>query len=252
MSTAQNYCDAIRKKTRLFANWEPPNPIKIGDIGSLDGTVFERKDSLTDEEIKALGSRTSKAVAYDQMIDCAREKKIGGKSSAEAGVAKGHALLEFNFKTETGVAFTTTNLTIQVADKIKELGDILKARRLRDEWDFDQYVVFQTNTAAKATIMLSEKSGSSIGFEIGAEAPVNAELVASLDASASLLTSSGVGMKWVGEGPIVPLFRLACLKRRIFRDPTIEYRSADAANSGLEENEFERHAVDDEHELLVI
>ncbi|MGD0608881.1 MAG: hypothetical protein ABSA53_35520 [Streptosporangiaceae bacterium] len=250
MPTNQQYGSSIRRETSLFANWPPNGPREIGDYGRVNGALFEFYGCLDPEEIKALGKREGPSPAgYDVMINSSRSlsSHLSAEASA-ANVADGKALLEIKFSSEEGIVFAAPSIKITEITSMAALGRLLNERRREGNWIMDHAVVVQVSAAESATILLSDQDGAGMEFEVAADAPVNAQLVAQLDAGASLLSSHGVGIKIIGEGPLTPLFKLAYLKRRIVGDPRIVYREAVAPGT---DDEFEVHDVDDEYVLVV-
>jgi len=247
MPSDQQYGSSIRRETSLFANWPPNAPREIGDFGRLNGALFEFFGRLDHEEIEALGKREGPSPAdYDVMIKSSRSLK--SQLSAEANVADGKALLEFKFSSEEGIVFAAPSIKITEITDMAALGRVLNKRRREGSWIMDHAVVVQVSAAENATILLSNQAGAGMEFEVAADAPVNAQLVAKLDAGVSLVSSHGVGIKIIGEGPLTPLFKLASLKRRILGDPKIVYREALAPGTG---GEFDVYDVDEEYVLVV-
>lgn len=244
MPTNQQYGDSIKDETSLFANWPPNSPREIGDYGRVNGSLFEFFGRLTSKEIKALGSREGpSAASYDIMIKSTRSLNARLSAEAEARVADGKALLEIKFSSDQGVVFAAPAVSISEITSMEALGHLLKERRVKGNWEMDYAVVVQVSNAESATILLSNQEGAGIDFEVDADVPVNAQLMAKLDAGTSVVDSRGVGMKIIGEGPLTPLFKLARLKRRIIGDPKIVYRDALAPDA--------IHEIDEEFVLAV-
>jgi hypothetical protein len=249
MPSDQQYGSSIRRETSLFANWPPNAPREIGDYGRVNGALFEFFGRLDPEETEALGKREGPSPAgYDVMIKSSRSLNSHLSAKAKASVGDGKALLEFKFSSEEGIVFAAPSIKITEITSMAALGRILNERRREGNWIMDHAVVVQVSAAESATILLSNQADAGMEFEIAADAPVNAQLVAKLDAGVSLVSSHGVGIKIIGEGPLTPLFKLASLKRRILGDPRIVYREALAPGT---DNEFDVHDVDDEHVLVV-
>jgi hypothetical protein len=250
MTSEQQYCESIRRETSLFANWPPDAPRKIGDFGRVQGAMFQFMGSLDPEEIEALGSRESASRSnYDIMIKSSRSMGAGVSAGAKvAKVAKGKAVLRIKFDSADGVVFAAPSVRITEIASLEVLGRTLKERMLEGNWDPAYAVVVQISVADRATVILSSQSGASMDFEVDANAPVNAELVAELNAGASQLSSQGVGINIVGHGPITPLFKLAFLQRRILGGSKIAYRDAVAPG----EQDVDVHDVDEEHVLVLI
>lgn len=228
MSIEQFYAANIRKETSFFATWAPNDTIAIGDFGAVNGAVFQRFGHLDDREIARLDTDAAGALAdYDIMIGANRSFNADVKARADAGVADSKALLQVNFTSERGILFSAVGATSQQARDLTALGRVLKDRSDRNLWNMDHAVVVQVATVGRATVLLSNESGASLNLEVDANAPLNAQVMANLDAGTSVLSVRGVGMRIVGSGPMTPLFRLAYLRKRIFRDPEIAYRGPD-------------------------
>jgi hypothetical protein len=249
MGIADNYAEQVRNQTRLQANWEPHIPREIGDFGPVRNGLFDYYGQLDPDEIQALGQRSSAASAdVDFMVQANRGLNAKAGAAAQAGVATGKALLEINFTSANGISFTALEVTIHQVTNLRALGKALNKRRRENNWDMDHCVVVQINRAAKATIILSEEKNAQLGFEVAANAPVNQQLIGNLDAKTSLLSFRGIGYKIIGDGPITPLFRLACLKRKWWRSDTeVKYRSAMPEEDGASIVEID----DDEHVFVV-
>ena len=249
MPSDQQYGSSIRRETSLFANWPPNAPRKIGDYGRVNGTLFEFFGRLDPEEIEALGMRESPSSAsYDVMIKSSRSLNSHLSAEATTNVGDGKALLEIKFSSEEGIVFAVPSIKITEITSMAALGRVLNERRREGNWITDHAVVVQVSVAESATILLSNQAGAGMEFEIAADAPANAQLVAKLDAGASLISSHGVGIKIIGEGPLTPLFKLASLKRRIRGDRKIVYR--EALGSGTDD-ELDVYEVDEDYVLVV-
>lgn len=249
MPTDQQYTSSIRRETSLFANWPPNGPREIGDYGRVNGALFEFFGCLDHKEVEALGKREGPSLAdYDIMIKASRVLNAHLSAEARANVGDGKALLEIKFSSEEGIVFAAPSIRITEIASMAALGRVLNERRREGSWIMDHAVVVQVSAAESATILLSNEADAGMEFEVAADAPVNAQLIAKLHAGASLVSSHGVGIKIIGEGPLTPLFKLAYLKKRILGDPRIVYREGLAAGTDVE---FEVHDVDDEYVLVV-
>ena len=250
MPSQQQYGSSIRRETSLFANWPPNAPREIGDYGRVNGALFEYFGCLGSEEIATLGKRQSpSAASYDIMIKSSRSVSTHLSAEAKATAGGGKALLEIMFSSEEGIVFAAPSIRITEISSMAALGRLLNERRRAGNWIMGHAVVVQVSTAKSATILLSNQAGAGMQFEVAADAPVNVQLVAGLDARVSLISSHGVGMKIIGEGPLTPLFKLASLKRRVAGDPGIVYR--EAVTMTETEGELDVHDVDDDYVLVV-
>ena len=249
MPADQQYASGIRRETSLFANWQPNAPREIGDYGPVNGAIFQYYDRLDTKEIQALGERPgTSAASYDIMIHSTRSLQTDLSAEAKAMVGSGKALLEIKFSKKDGVVFAAPSTKVTEIASMPELGRILSARHRAGNWNMDHAVVVQVSVAERATILVSTEASAGMGFAVDASVPVNAQLVANLHAGQSCVSSHGVGVDIVGEGPITPLFKLAYLKKRFRKDPEIVYREVLPAEMG---SGIDVYDVDDDHVLIV-
>ena len=214
------YVSQMHDRVGFFATWPLNQEIKIGHYGPIRGKLFQPFALLTALE----ASDSPGKATHDYTISADRVLNAQAKALADAGVTQGKALLEVHFHTEAAVTFSAPESTVTRVNDIKSLGARLVEMFKRKEWDRKHAIVVEVITAPVATIIASEKAGAEVKFEVGANTPVSPQVMAKLDEETQLKTYRGVGAKSIGKGPVTPLFRLAFLKRRLFRDPTIAFR----------------------------
>jgi len=220
MPTDQQYASIIRGETSFFANWPPNAPREIGDFGRVNGALFEYFGRLDPSEIEALGKREGPSEAsYDIMIKSSRSLITDLSAEVRSIVGDGKVLLEIKFSSEEGIVLAAPSISITEIDSMAELGRVLRKRRKEGNWIMDHAVVVHVSVAQSATIVLSKEAQAGMQFAIAAGVPVNAHLIARLDAGTSLVSSDGVGINIVGKGPLTPLFKLGYLQRRVRRRP---------------------------------
>ncbi len=238
----QLYASNIRTQVGLFATWLPNAEIKIGHYGPVNGALFQPFSQLT-----GLCSQPGPAKAtYDFTIAADRAINTQAKALADAGVTKGNVLLEVHFQKEAAVSFSAPDAVITRVTDIRALGKKLVGMMNLGEWDRKHAIVVEVVTAPKGTIIASEKAGAEVKFEVGANTPISPQIMADLDESTSLRSYKGVGARVIGEGPLTPLFRLAFLQKRLFRDPTISFRGPAG-----EEIQQERIEIDNDETLEI-
>jgi hypothetical protein len=238
----QLYASNIRAQVGLFAAWLPNADIRIGHYGSLNGALFQPL-----RQLKGLYAEPAPSKAtYD--FNIAADRTINTKTAAlaDAGVTSGNVLLEVHFEKEAAVSFSAPDAVITRVTDIRGLGEKLVGMMKLGDWDRKHAIVVEVITAPKATILASETAGAAVKFEVGAHTPISPQVMADLDESSSLRFHKGVAAKVIGEGPITPLFRLAFLQRRLFRDPTISFRGPAG-----EEVQPERVEIDNDETLEI-
>jgi hypothetical protein len=160
---------------------------------------------------------------------------------ADAGVGEGKALLEVVFDDAHGIDITTNGCQSTVVRDLVALGRWLQELRDKGDWEMDYSVVVEVVTASHATVLASTRAGAQLRYAVGADAVLSPTLVANLSTAGSYVSDRHLGVKVLG-GPLTPLFRLAFLRSRFLKSPTIDYR-------GGTEQEI---AISDQDYLLVV
>jgi len=216
----QLYVSQMHDRVGFFATWPLNQEIKIGHYGPMKGKLFQPFGQL-----KGLLAEVATGKAtHDYTISADRVLNAQTKALADAGVTQGKALLEVHFHSEAAVTFSAPESVVTRVSNIKALGQRLVEMLQEKNWDRKHAIVVEVTTAPMATIIASEKAGAEVKFEVAANTPVSPQVMANLDEETQLKVFRGVGAKSIGKGPLTPLFRLAFLKRRLFRDPEIVVR----------------------------
>jgi len=238
----QLYASNIRAQVGLFAAWLPNADIKIGHYGPINGALFQPYKQLVGLKAQPAPAKAD----YDFTIQADRAINTQTKALADAGVTQGNVLLEVQFHKEAAVSFSAPDCVITRVTDISALGKQLLTMLKAGSWDRKHAIVVEIVTTPKGTIIASEKSGAEVKFEVAARTPISPQVMANLDEASSLRTYKGVGAKVIGQGPLTPLFRLAFLQKRLFRNPAIAFRGPGNAEVKAEQINI------DEEEMLEI
>jgi len=206
------YANEIHANLRpLFANWEPSQPIKLGDYGALEDNIFIRFGNITDMGIN-FGER--KDNRKDQKFFASKgstELKFNGAGSAPAaGTVNVKASLEVDFSSDRSVFFNAADCEYSIINNKSALGDEVMRRYKNQQWNRGWVVVTDIITAGATTLAVSGSSSSSIVFEATGNVP-NINLA---DGSVGLTikTAKNVGYQVVSAPGLVPLMALCRIK----------------------------------------
>jgi hypothetical protein len=209
---SQIYSDEIRRNLRpLFANWQPSQPVRLGDFGKLQGAIFvrlgnvnqfgiqfaERSDDRKDQQ--SFSSKGSTEVKFN----AAGSAPVGGTVNIKANV-------EVNFSSEESVFFNAAECKYSMIDNKVALAAAVMQRYHDDQWDRAWVVVTDVIAAGATTLAVSGGESSSIVFEATGNVP-NINLG---DASVglSLKNSRNVGYQVVAAQGLTPLIALSRIK----------------------------------------
>jgi hypothetical protein len=246
------YSNEIHDNLRpLYANWEPGQPISLGDYGLLQGSIFVRLGSIQD-----LG------ITIQERSDKKKDQKFfSSKGSADvkftsAGLAPAggtvnlKASLEVDFSNERAVFFNAADCQYSmVADKVA-LGDEVMKRYRDRKWKRGWTIVTDLVQAGATTLAVSGGSSSSIIFEAAGNVP-NIDL-ADASIGLSIKSARNVGYQVVAAQGLVPLIGLSGVKPRFlwfdndFRPLTMTMRSPTILDTMRSSDEIQTEQSEDE------
>lgn len=198
----------------LFANWEPTQPVRLGDYGLLVGRTFVYQGNITDHLGIAFGVRRDPRRDHKAFTTSGRtEVKFHGAGSFPiGGTVNARAVVEVAFTSERAVFFNAADCQYAMIDNKVALGREIHARYRAGTWRREWCVITDTVTAGATTIAVSGGATSSIVFEATGNVPA----IDLADASIGLTTKSArnIGYQLVAPAGLTPLFGLCRIKPR--------------------------------------
>jgi hypothetical protein len=206
------YTDEIRKNLRpLFANWQPDQPVKLGDFGKLQGNIFIRLGSVSQFGITFAERSDSRGTQQFFSSKGTTDVKFNAAGSAPAGgTVNVKANVEINFSSEESVFFNAADCKYSmIADKVALGAEVMKLKQ-KDKWKRSWVVVTDVVESGATTLAVSGSSSSSIILEATGNVP-NIDLA---DASVGFTIKSArnVGFQLVAAKGLTPLIALSQIK----------------------------------------
>ena len=201
----------------LHATWEPTQPLKIGDIGVLQGRAFRQQTHLDALLIEFSERRGGARPNLWFGSHGTTEIELKPEVVAAAGVLPQRASLELSFNSEGAVFFHAAQCeSVFISDK-KTLGRAVIDRFKRSDWDQKWVVVTEVVKAAATTIVISGQSDATLKLEAQATVP-------SLDLAESNLrfqvrSVARVDYQLISSNGLTPLIGLSKLQRSWFHQP---------------------------------
>jgi hypothetical protein len=162
------YTAAVYDNLRpLRANWEPSQPVKLGDYGLLDGQAFIRQGDIADLGFAA-GNAIADAVGDHKMFTSSKDVTIEftGKGAAAAGLpAALKAGLRISFPTSETAFFNAADCTYEVVADKQALGEKIMAAYAARKWRREWAVVTDLVRSRSTTIAIATSAGASLEVE---------------------------------------------------------------------------------------
>jgi hypothetical protein len=206
------YAEEIKEGFKNYlATWVPQTRIALGDVGILNGKTFVGWSSL-----RAMGYPPSQfgaspwGVPAPMVFQSQDTTQIGFKTKAELAKIPGVPQIadlsfgaEIKFGKQGAVVFSAKDARVQRIDNVIALGKTILDLFYRGLWEEKWILVTEVVKAARATILISDSSNSSLVLKTKAKAMD----IADLSANVSAVFSSGAQIRIVAEEGLTPLFR---------------------------------------------
>jgi hypothetical protein len=209
MSSAKAYGRLVHEQLLLYATWLPDVRVHVGDVGRLNGHVFEPVRRLKDLGIPFNVVRDPKAdVSYTFMSAGTKEMSVAASGTAGSGPAgSGAASLRIEFAKEDSVYFMAHGCSGSAIDDLEKLGDQILKQVEKKTWLLDYVVATRVVRAKSATIVQSSATGASIELEGNASGTPVPDLLKA-GAAVKVKSRSSVGFSAVAKRDLTPLLVL--------------------------------------------
>jgi hypothetical protein len=227
VAISRQYTREMYEKFGYFATWLPNVRLKLGDVGVVKERAFEPASSL-----EKLGiafdtdcDRQPADVDYTSSDAVSIETKVSGAVHDPAAMADGN--ISISFSRADAVVFQASGCVASKIADVKSLGDRILALYHRGAWNPDHVVVTDLISAAGATILISNGSNAHIDLALKGQPAADMAALANASANIAVTRAVGIGTRIVAAAGLTPLFKVAGVRRRIFRDDQFARREAE-------------------------
>ena len=213
----ERYIDEMRTHFDYLPVWLPNTHLELGDVGTLHRDRFERETSLAELGIQF------RPRERDHDIDF--EYASAGNASIDVTGDAEPTRVAVSFRREHGVVFQATACrSTEIADR-HTLGRTVLALAETGQWQRNWVVVTEVVTTGPTVVLISSENDARI--DLTASLPVQLALavpLASASAALEVVSSRGIGVKFIAHEGLTPLFRASGVRRRLFGDDRFGHR----------------------------
>lgn len=211
-----------------WAAWLPSTQFSVGDVGTLNGYVFEKVATLDQLGLKYYEVPSSDPSPFELTSgsDVTLSFKLKGETNEIFKyVAAADAGLKIEFGTQ-GAFVLQAPATVQ-----SELGDrpnlqfqICKAYA-QGAWEKDWLVVTRVISAPTASVLISRSMNSSLELSAAANLSGVVAALGAADSGIAITHQTGDTLSIIAGRKMTPLFQLSRLKTSFFGKPKFSMRS---------------------------
>jgi hypothetical protein len=225
-----------RKLENYWAAWLPGTRFAVGDIGTLNGYLFEKVGTLDELKLKYYAEPDNDPSPLD--ISSESGVAVSFKAAGETNAA-----FDYIGAADAGlkIAFGSEGAFILQAPETfeSEVGDRLNLQRqivnayAKGNWEKDWLVITRLVKATSATVLISKSSNASL--ELTAKGNLSGAVAAlgSANAGITVKHQQGDTISMIGGQNVTPLFQLSRLKTGIFAKPKLSIKSLRASDPSM-------------------
>lgn len=213
MTLANDYAKELRRELKMFPVWPPEIPVRLGDYGTLDGSIFQRRGNITDDfgvQIEALPDAERRDIEYKSAGKVSVEVNAG----ASAGVpgAQGTVSKRVTFSKAHSALLSASNCTYEVFKNVGHIESTLLELLGAGTWQKEWAVISGVVRSESATILVSSQKNASIDLVLEGEIPQ--VQLAGANLKVSINAESNVGVKVLAKSGATPLMMLSRVQTR--------------------------------------
>lgn len=221
-SVLKKYSEACTKIIKYYPAWPPDNQIKLGDFGTIQDGLYEKKGNIFEDfDFKIKKSEGTGFDTFDFTNGVNFEASL--KPSVKIPETF-EASIKIAFGDVTNVFFSFNECQSSTVDNYLDLKKKIIELYYAKEWKKGYHIVMGLLAAKRSTIILADDNKSEIVFE--AEVPLVANIpIAQLKdgflngkISFNDTYSSNISLKIIAKKSMTPLIKLSKLRMRFFSD----------------------------------
>lgn len=211
MNISSLYSTEIREHLHpYFANWEPSNPVALGDYGFLENNVFRQVGNLQRLGV-AFTVRTEEGFSRKSFQSKnGVEFKLYPKGNIET---LGSATLEIDFNKENSVFFNASGCISEFIDDKDVLGEQIMKLYVNKKWKIEFVIITERIKSANTIVAISGSSNSKIKF-VATNSDVNNINLSDANIELGVGFQKDIGYCIEAEKGLIPLIAFSKIKSR--------------------------------------
>lgn len=229
----ERYMAEMHAEFGYFANWLPASPLKLGDVGVMDGNQFKRITDLSALGIGFTPGEPGPSSTMEYTSSGAVRVDHGLRAETELVQARGDVTVEFS--REAATFFQAEDCVETAIADLARLETDLLALHGAGAWRPEHVVISAVVTTGPAVILVSRDQNASVKLSVRVDGLGGPVALARARADATITAARGLATSLVSTH-ITPFYRAVDLRRRITGKRRLRFRSrTDGATVRLDE-----------------
>lgn len=218
-SPADKYTSNMYTKFKRYAAWPLNQVVKLGDVGVLNGKIFEYRQNLSDlgYAFKSRGASKPIDENHSSGKDASVSFKAAGEAMPNSGLPVNEAGAKIAFGSQGAFIYQATGCVDEEIENKEALStQILKWVKAGD-WKQEWVVVDSVRTVQKAAILVSESDNAVVEVSGKGDLGTGGVSLATASAGLNVACKSGSVTHMVGKkAGLTPLFAVSRVKYSIW------------------------------------
>lgn len=216
------FCKTIHEEYSFFATWTPNTEMRLGDIGRMNGFLFDRVGSLSDMgidfEIRESPFSANTNFMSDKNIKVTTQL-AGEISEPIPGLTKGDTGFHIQFKSEQAVIVKLEGAKIyEIEDQLSLEQEILQRFKIskheKEQWKKNYVVVTKLVKVKAGTVIVSKGRNNSLSVRANNTLRTGEVDIINVKANFEVISGGFQGEACIATEGMTPFFMLKQLKRQ--------------------------------------
>ncbi|WP_410663471.1 hypothetical protein [Amycolatopsis sp. lyj-84] len=225
MAIHEAYTREMYDKYGYFAVWLPSVPLALGDVGTFTGHRFDKRTTLAD---LGVSFRISSASARAD-VEYTSSGAVSLVADGAVGVTRSMpmASLLITFSREGATFFQGRECTEQSIDNVAGLESALLPLCHNRTWRPNYVVVTSLVSTGPTMVLVSKDSGARVELALDADGLGTPLPLAKAAGNFVVTAKSGLAASVMTPDGATPLFRAACMRRKLLGGRELEIRGGE-------------------------
>jgi hypothetical protein len=231
------YTKELFNRFHYLATWLPTVPLRLGDVGVLNSSEFQRMTTLHELGIQFKvrdGANTSDLEYYSKGAVTVRFRTAGEAQEPESDFGHLGAGVSIEFKRENAFFFRAAKCRISSIEDQETIGIEIMDRYKNDKWDKNYYVVTEIVESGGATILIANQKNARVDLIMKGNLASTYFDLADVNLDFKVAFVKDIHTRIITETSLTPLFRARSVKKTLLRSNIFRSDSSDKRIKGKE------------------
>jgi hypothetical protein len=210
----ERFTREIRTQWDRSPVWLPGTDVRVGDVGSIDGSSWKNAGDVSQYGVKPVTRYDQSRTAMEHISTHGVGIELASKAQGSTPIAKARGSFLARFSESGAFIFRAEGTRGNQLRNVRQVQRAILRAWLKGEWDPDLGFVTEVVQAQSGIILIAKSKGGSASVQISASGKRTPPGKAAGSVSFAVSGSSSLQTNFVSNEPFAALYRVAQLSAR--------------------------------------